>query len=242
MRDKVLFALLLLAVAGLFARGQLQQTEIDELAAKLEQLQAAAPPLEEDDGIAPSTVQALAGHRPARMGEAEAAAGSGARVAAVELEAPAGEPAHWTKRSPEAVHDELLRILDSDNPEVRGRVREMVEAAEESLRDERRERRQERWEARSLERLAQLGHDVSLTQHQQDALFAILTVARDRAAEAFRAGREKGDFEQAREQARKARDEANAEARELLDDKQYKAFADMLEEERPGGRRRQRAR
>jgi hypothetical protein len=223
-------------------RGQLQQGEIDQLSARLAELRQAVEERVHDEY--PSTiVEPTAPARPVRLHAGDDdAAGSGSRGADAQRPSRSAiVPAErWTERTPEAVHDELIRILDSEDPEVRSRVRDMVVAAEEGLRDERREQRQQRWEARSLERLGQLAQEVSLTAHQQDALFAILTVARDRAADAFRQGREGGDIDQARAQARKAHDEASGEARELLDDKQFQAFSKMLEQERPGRRGRQR--
>lgn len=242
MRRYLPWVLGVLAVGLLLWRQQGQQAEIDSLRADMRLLKADAElpeggrgpetvsgaPRDSDEGEAGRP--AAGTPRPRAQGDA---AGSDAPAAP---EAPRVGDRAWTRQAPEAAHDELLELLASDDPAVRARVREVVEAAEEERRDERREQWQQRWESHTLERLGTLGQQVSLSQQQQDALFAILTVARDRAAEVLRQSREQGgDFREAREQLAKFREDARSEARELLDAKQYEAFEQMMEEERGRG-------
>jgi len=242
MQQKIAFGLLAAGLLGLFARGQWQQGELERLSGEVAALKQLGPEIEDAVGVpfvaqhvagqAPTTAPDLPGvrHQPAEA----AAAGSEGRVVEALSDKRTERP---VAPAVQATRDQLMEVLESDDPQVRERVQALVDEVNEARRDERREQRQQRWETRTASRLETLAKQVSLSQQQQDALFAIMTAARDRAAEAFRSARESGgDFEAAREEAMKARKTAQAEASELLDERQMQAFDAMLDEERGPGR------
>ncbi|MDH5672668.1 MAG: hypothetical protein OEZ06_10995 [Myxococcales bacterium] len=142
------------------------------------------------------------------------------------------------------VREALLDVLSTEDPQVREGFRQLMREEQAVMRDELREQRKTRWEQRTGERLASFGSEHGLTQAQQDALFALLTAARDRSSELFRQAREGEEPPsrgQLREQMQALRREAENEAREVLDDKQFEAYQQMIQEERllgPGGGRR----
>lgn len=144
-------------------------------------------------------------------------------------------------RDTPALREALVELLDSDDPKVKEKLQQAVQAQEEARRDEMRDARAARWEERTVSRISELAGKVQLDQGQQDALYAILARNRDRAGEAFRAAREDRSFGEAREKVQAFRTEADAEARELLSDTQYEAYVKMRDEEaqRRGFRRRQ---
>ncbi|MDH5672426.1 MAG: hypothetical protein OEZ06_09780 [Myxococcales bacterium] len=169
----------------------------------------------------------------ARQQDAASTFGRRTPGAALDDQAPGG--------SVHLVREALVEVLSTEDPELREGFRQLLREEQAVMRDERRERRQTRWEQRTSERLANFGSEHGLSQGQQDALFALLTATRDRAGEAFRQARE-GDQPpsrgQLRAQMQTLRREADDEARGLLDDKQFEAYQQMVQEERllgPGG-------
>jgi hypothetical protein len=126
-------------------------------------------------------------------------------------------------------------VLDSGEPDVQSRLREIVQSEQESLRDQQRERRQQRWEGNVLSRLEKLGGDHPVDSQQQDALFGLLTAERDRIRELFREAGDEQDFDKMREQIQRLRAESDAEAQALLGADQFRDYQAMREEDRQRG-------
>lgn len=125
----------------------------------------------------------------------------------------------------------VMEALESYNPQIRDRLRAVVQEEQERLREEAREERRERWDQRTEDRLAKLTDNVSLSPHQLSSLTEWLSLERDQITEVFRQARRDHSFGEAREKAQKFRNETNEEVKGLLDDDQFTAYQAMREEE-----------
>lgn len=134
--------------------------------------------------------------------------------------------------APPALREAVAEVLASDDPALAARLREVVRAQVDARRDEVREARQARWEERTLSALSEMGTELGLDRSQQDAVFAVLARNRDRTGEAFRTARQDHSFGEARKLAATHRQEADAEARALLDDDQYDGYLKLRAKER----------
>ena len=134
----------------------------------------------------------------------------------------------------------IVDALEEEDSPLRGEFRKLVRKEQDAIWDEFRERRQAAWEKRTNERLEKLATSASLTSEQVDALYATMTAARDRIGEVFRGARESQNFDKAHDEAARIRTEADAEARQLLNEDQYKAYEEMQKEQRRDRRRRHR--
>lgn len=208
-----------------------QRSEVERLQARIETLErkvregGAAPAWQ-----APIKATANAGAQPTRAPAARIEVDEALRARLLAAPDRSGQAPSEPARE---VRDALLDVLSTEDPELREGFRNLVREEQAALRDERREARQTRWEERTSERIATLAQEHGLSRSQQDALFAILTAARDAISETFREARE-ADAPPAREEMRAkidaARTRADDEARELLDGEQFKAYEAMRDE------------
>jgi len=226
-------------VAGVLALWQWQQSDIEALTRRVDTLEGELSELSaRTEGIHPGVTGPQLIPGPGRNAASRAADGQAATSTSATAPAPpAKAPLPLLGQSGERALQAVLAALESERPEIQDKVREVVRAQQEALWEERRERRQAMWEQRQTERLEKLAADVNLSQQQVDALFAILTASRDRVGELFRQARESQSFEGVHEQAERVRQEADGEAKALLDDRQYEAYEAMRQEQRD--RRRQ---
>lgn len=242
--NKAGYGLAAVGAIGLLAAFQWQQGQIETLQRRVDTLEGE---LAEFDiptlGVHPDDRTTLPSRAPAA---ARVAGGQDGPVAAHLPTAarPTTEGAPGQAPQPRYSDDQAMRAvvaaLESDRPEIQEKVREVVRAQQEALWDERRERRQVMWEQRENARLERLATEANLSQSQVDALFAILTASRDRVGEMFRDARQNQSFEGVHERAEEIRKQADAEAQELLDEQQYKAYQSMREEQRESRRREHR--
>ncbi len=122
-------------------------------------------------------------------------------------------------------------MLDSDDPQVRERLDALVRDSLEEEREQRMERRRERAEQRAAERLDQLANDANLTRAQVDELDAALAQEREEIFAIFRAAREDGSWNEARQKAGEIRTGTDEKVAELLSEGQLDAWNAMREED-----------
>lgn len=125
----------------------------------------------------------------------------------------------------------VLDVLDSDDPQVRERLDALVRDSLEEEREQRMERRRERAEQRAAERLDQLANDANLTRAQVDELDAALAQEREEIFAIFRAAREDGSWNEARQKAGEIRTGTDEKVAELLSEGQLDAWNAMREED-----------
>ena len=125
----------------------------------------------------------------------------------------------------------VMEALESYNPQIRDRLRAVVQEEQEQLREERMQQRRERWEERSRERLAALAQGASLSSDQHATLGEWLNRERDQITELFAQARRDFSFGEARDKAVEIREETDAQVRELLDEDQLTAYQAMRTEE-----------
>jgi hypothetical protein len=204
-----LLALALLALSVLVVR---QGTRIDALQAELSELQArsarpaaavevraASPPRASESVLRPAAAPA-----PALLPPAPRASVSVDEVARVE--------------------SAVLSLLEADRPELREKLRAVVQEHQESAERERQEQRRERWVARTEARLSQLTGDAALSAVERESVVAIMLGTRDQIAELRRSAETPEAILKAREQVRGLRQDADAQLRKLLGDARYEAF------------------
>lgn len=133
----------------------------------------------------------------------------------------------------------VLDTLESENPAVQARVRDVMRRELTALRQERRESRWSKRQERATKRFEQMAERANLTQDQVEVLEPALLEERDKIRTIFRDARQNQEFGKAREKVQEVRKQTDAEARESLDEDQYKEYEKMREEEaqRWGGRR-----
>ena len=125
----------------------------------------------------------------------------------------------------------VLDVLDSDDPEVRDRLDALVRDSLEEEREQRMERRRERIEQRAAERLDQLASDANLTRAQVDELDMVLSLEREEIFSMFRAAREDGSWNEARQRAGEIRTVTDDKVAGLLSGTQLDAYNAMREED-----------
>jgi hypothetical protein len=148
----------------------------------------------------------------------------------------AGRPATGVDGvDPESV---LLEALDSDNPEVRERIKGVVAEEQQRLHQEHRQERMQRWAERSREMVGQLARDHGFSEEQTDRVNAQLDQEREQIRSLFEGATGETGFRGLREQMRAIRDQTDGAVKELLDEGQFAAYQTMREEQRPrfGGR------
>lgn len=128
----------------------------------------------------------------------------------------------------------LQQMVESDDPEVRERFQELVRDELDSARSERWERRQQRRTERREARLEQLRADAGLRADQLGGLQLLLEDEDEQITDLFRAAREDGSFEEARDKIRELHAATDEEIAGLLDEDQYAAWQEMRDEGRRG--------
>jgi len=129
------------------------------------------------------------------------------------------------------VESALLGLLESDRPELREKLRAVVQEQQETLEHEQRELRRERWISRAEERLAELSGSAALSAEQRQTILQIMLANRDQIADLMRSADTSEAFANARQTARRLREETDTRVRELLNPKQYEAFKQKFEDD-----------
>jgi hypothetical protein len=214
-----LLGLALLALGVLVVR---QGARIDALQAELSALQArgthavATTPTVETHAAAP-TLRATEAARPV------------AAPAPVLL--PPAPRASVSLDEVARVESAVLSLLEADRPELREKLRAVVQEHQESAERERIEQRRERWVARTEARLTQLTGDAALSVAERESAVAIMLGTRDQIMELRRGAETPEAMLKAREQVRSLRDDADAQLRKLLGDSRYDAFERVMRDD-----------
>jgi hypothetical protein len=195
---------------------------------------------------------------PARVAGAYPAAAAPAGAARPELARPTPTPAATAQsaRSAEPApraavsNDEIARVesavlslLEADRPELREKLRAVVQEQQETLEHQQQEQRRERWIARTEARLGELSGQAALTDAQRQAILQLMLASRDQITDVMRSADTSEAFAAGRETVKRLRLETDAKIRELLSAAQYEAYKQALgdDDERGPGRRDERA-
>lgn len=230
MTKTTLLSLAALVVAALALVAALRQGgRVAELEARLEASAPAPPPGPQaarpavDSGRAEG-LEALEARLASLQGRVVALEGAGGRPPAAGGGASPGGQAP----DPEEV---ILGVLDSDNPEVRARLKGVIAEQERELRQEHMEEMQAHLAERSREQVAALAKEQELDEAQVSFINTRLDQERDKLRDLFSQARGPGDFVGMRDRVRTVRAETDAAVREQLDDTQYGAYRAMREQE-----------
>jgi hypothetical protein len=139
------------------------------------------------------------------------------------------------------VESAVLSLLESDHPELREKLRAVVQEQQQSLEQAEREERRERWIARNEARLLELGAQVGLSTEQREQLSSILLVTRDQVMDVRQSAQTPEQIAAAREKIRGLREQSETQIRELLSTQQYEAYkAEFDDDDERRDRRRAR--
>jgi len=136
--------------------------------------------------------------------------------------------------------EQVLEVLESEDPEVRERLRDVIDDELHARRERRREERRERKKAQAEQMVQDLvsGHGISTSQ--AESLRDLISDEHDQIRSFFEAARQDHSWGEARDKAQDLREENDAEASELLDEDAYNAWQEQrdAEIERHYGRKR----
>ena len=134
----------------------------------------------------------------------------------------------------------VLEVLESDDPNVRDRLSDVIDDELSARRERRWEERRERRAAQAEQMVTDLSREHRLSAGQQQTLRDLLSDEQEQISEFFQAARQDHSWGEARDKAQDLREENDAEAMELLDDEAYAAWQGKRDDEiaRHYGRRR----
>jgi hypothetical protein len=137
------------------------------------------------------------------------------------------------------VESAVLSLLETDHPELRDKLRAVVQEQQQSLEQAEREERRERWIARNEARLLELGTKFGVSGEQRQTLSNLLLATRDQISDVRQSAQTPEQITTVREKVRAIRDQADAQVRELLSPQQYEAFQEQFgdDDDRPDRRR-----
>jgi hypothetical protein len=136
-----------------------------------------------------------------------------------------------------AKQSDVLEVLESYDPQVRDRLKAVIQEEQDRLRDERWEMRNQRWAERTQKQIADFSEKAGLSAEQSAEISTLLNSERDQISALFQNARQDMSFGEARNKARELRENNDAKAKEILDEGQYTAFMDMRAESGFGGGR-----
>jgi len=142
----------------------------------------------------------------------------------------------------EATREALVELLDSDDPEVRNRLRAVMQEERERMHEERHEERTARRKAEAMAALQKLAGETDLDQGEVAKIAGFIDTEAEQLRVVFQEARRDHSWDQARERVGEIRGETDQKVKGLLDDEQYQAYATMREEEGGGFMRRGRGR
>jgi hypothetical protein len=125
---------------------------------------------------------------------------------------------------------QILEVLESYDPQVRDRLKAVIQEEQDRLRDERWEMRNQRWQERTEKQISEFSENAKLSAQQSAEISTLLTSEREQISALFQQARQDMSFGEARQKARDLRDENDAKAKEILDEDQITAFMEMREE------------
>ncbi len=203
---------LVLVLGALFFRVIEQEQRIERLSAEVKALRAMP---EREEARAPTAQGPVARSVvPAKSGQA----------AVAQPTVVAAPRAAVTQDEVARVESAVLSLLESDHPELREKLRAVVQEQQQSLEQAEREERRERWIARNEARLIELGTQAGVSVEQRQVLSDILLATRDQIADVRRSAETPEQIAAAREKVRALREQSDTQIRELLSAPQYEAF------------------
>lgn len=136
--------------------------------------------------------------------------------------------------------EQVLEVLESEDPEVRERLRDVIDDELQSRREQRRAERRERKKANAEKMVQGLVSDYGISDSQADSLRDLLSDEHDQIREFFELARQDHSWGEARDKAQDLREENNEEVSELLDEDAYQAWQEQRDAEiaRHYGRKR----
>lgn len=144
------------------------------------------------------------------------------------------------------VESAVLSLLEADRPELREKLRAVVQEQQRTLEQEQREERRERWVARREARLLEVGTEIGLSADQRQAVLHLMLATRDQIGDMMQSAQTPEAFSASRTQVRALREQSEAQIRGLMSATQYEAFRARFEDDDddrrgPRGDRRERA-
>jgi len=219
-----------------------QSHRIDTLDNELQALRARvneqASSVGAPQGAAPAVVYVPPPGRPAGAPPPESQAPAAAQpVAAPRVPVTQDEIAH--------VESAVLSLLEADRPELREKLRGVVQEQQRTLEQEQREERRERWVARREARLLEVGTEIGLSGDQRQAVLHVMLATRDQIGDMMQSAQTPEAINATRAQARAVREQSEAQIRGLMSASQYETFRARFEDDEdewrgPRGRRAER--
>ena len=133
--------------------------------------------------------------------------------------------------TPHGVAAETVAMLNTDDPAVRSKLRDVIDEARQEERSERHQQRLQRREERLRERTRAFADKHTLDTDTEARLTDMLVVEQLEVFDLFRAAREDFSFPEAREKADEVRGQTDEKVRDLLDDEQYADYLEQRQEE-----------
>jgi hypothetical protein len=235
MGPRILIAALALVIAALGFGHFEQRQRIERLASELEALRERADE-QPSDGAAPGPVPAAYVRPPS--------APSAMPPAAVPHAAPPAAPRVAVSQDEVArIESAVLRLLEEDRPELREKLRAVVQEQQQTLEQEQRERRRERWITRREARLLEIGNEVGLTPEQRQGMLHVMLATRDQIEDVRQSAQTPEAMVELRDKLRALRVQTDNQIRELLKPEQYEAYRARFDDDDddPQPRRSERA-
>ena len=126
----------------------------------------------------------------------------------------------------------VMAVLDSENPQIRERLRSVVQEEQQRLSDERRDQWLSRAAERSHGRVSDLAARVHLSDQQTEWLNNTLDAEREQVSDLFAQAREDQNFAEARNKSTQLRAATDGSLKAQLKDDQFAAYSDMRAEDR----------
>ncbi len=139
-----------------------------------------------------------------------------------------------------AAGDQVLEVLESDDPDVRSRLHDVIDEELSNRRERRRDERRERRAAEAERMVLDLTSEYGLSAGQSTSLRELLSDEQEQIREFFQAARQDHSWGEARDKAQDLREENDGEAMDLLGEQAYEGWQAKrdAELERYYGRRR----
>jgi hypothetical protein len=129
------------------------------------------------------------------------------------------------------VESAVLSLLEADRPELRAKLRGVVQEQQRTLEQEQREERRERWVARREARLLEVGTEIGLSADQRQAVLHVMLATRDQIGDMMQSAQTPEAINASRTQARALREQSEAQIRGLMSASQFEAFRTRFEDD-----------
>jgi hypothetical protein len=145
---------------------------------------------------------------------------------------PASSPESPPPVAPANTERAVMALLDSPNPQIRERLRSVVQEEQQRIQDERRDQWLSRAAERSHGRVNDLATRVHLSDQQAEWLNKTLDAEREQLSDLFAQAREDQNFAEMRSKSAQLRAATDASVKAQLKDDQLTAYSDMRAEDR----------